>query len=36
MTHVLQVIVAYPPVNQHNYGKSPFLMEKLTVNGYFQ
>ena len=25
----------YPLVNQHNYEKSPFLMGKSTVNGYF-
>jgi hypothetical protein len=25
----------YPLVNKHNYGKSPFLMEKLTINGAF-
>jgi hypothetical protein len=28
--------MGYPLVNQHNYGKSPFLMGKSTVNGYFQ
>ena len=26
----------YPLVNLHNYGKSPFLMGKLTINGDFQ
>ena len=25
----------YPLVNQRNYGKSPFLMGKLTINGHF-
>jgi hypothetical protein len=29
-------IQEYPLVNQHNYGKSPFLMGKLTINGHFQ
>ena len=27
---------SYPLVNQHNYGKSPFLMGNLTINGHFQ
>ena len=26
----------YPLVNSHNYGKSPFLMGKSTINGHFQ
>ena len=26
----------YPLVNYHNYGKSPFLMGKSTINGHFQ
>jgi hypothetical protein len=26
----------YPLVSEHNYGKSPFLMGKLTINGHFQ
>ena len=26
----------YPLVNQHNHGKSPFVMGKLTINGHFQ
>ena len=25
----------YPLVNKHSYGKSPFLMGKLTINGHF-
>jgi hypothetical protein len=25
----------YPLVNQHNYGKSPFLMGKMTINADF-
>jgi hypothetical protein len=27
---------SYPLVNQHNYGKSQFLMGKLTINGHVQ
>ena len=30
------VIEKYPLVNQHSYGKSPFLMAKSTINGHFQ
>jgi hypothetical protein len=30
------VIAGYPLVNQHSYGKSPFLMGKLTIDGHFQ
>jgi len=26
----------YPLVNQRNYGKSPFLMGKSTINGHVQ
>ena len=26
----------YPLVNKRNYGKSPFLMGKSTINGHFQ
>ena len=29
-------IYEYPLVNEHNYGKSPLLMGKLTINGNFQ
>jgi hypothetical protein len=25
----------YPLVNQHNYGQSPFLMNKSSINGPF-
>ena len=28
--------LVYPLVIQHNYGKSPFLMGKSTINGHFQ
>ena len=31
----LGLVHHYPLVNQHNYRKSPFLMEKLTINGPF-
>jgi len=27
---------AYPLVNKHSYGKSPFFMGKSTINGHFQ
>ena len=30
------VLDVYPLVNQHNYGQSPFLMGKLTINGHVQ
>ena len=26
----------YPLVNEHSYGKSPFLLGKLTMHGHFQ
>ena len=26
----------YPLVNQHNHGKSPFLVAKSTINGHVQ
>ena len=28
--------IPYPLANLHNYGKSPFSMGKLTINGHFQ
>jgi len=31
----IQQEMIYPPVNQHNYGKSHFFMGKSTVNGNF-
>jgi hypothetical protein len=35
-TQFMVDFVCYPPVNQHNYGKSPFLMGKSTINDHFQ
>ena len=35
-TQFMVDFVCYPPVNQHNYGKSPFLMDKSTINGHYQ
>jgi hypothetical protein len=30
------IVRGYPLVNSHNYGKSPFLMGKSTINCHFQ
>ena len=30
------LLLPYPLVNEHNYGKSPFLIGKSTINGHFQ
>ena len=34
-SHIFMIRM-YPLVNKHNYGKSQFLMGKLTINGHFQ
>ena len=34
-TLFLKSVDAYPLVNQHSNGKSPFLMGKSTINGHF-
>ena len=36
LRHLTTIFGAYPLVNKHSYGKSPFLMEKPTINGHFQ
>jgi len=35
-TSSVATTMIYPLVNYHNYGKSPFLMGKSTINGHFQ
>ena len=36
LKHIATCSDIYPLVNQHNYGKSPFLIGKSTINHHFQ